>query len=449
MMPPRSFERAARALVLLAGDILIGGVSLAAIVWLRRNVDVPWTRTLLPAVKFSLTFQNVFLFAASFIVALSAAALYNQTQSRRHRPSILVAAVIQAAILGVATTLTETPWPRSVVVFAPIFAGLIVKGWRLVLNGLWKLRWPSLVIVGPVAQLRSFFAEVADDRVEVEGVVSIDESLVHAAYVGLIDNEPARIAIIGAEEVLGVGMATNESRLRLLVIRGPRGFLFVPNPGDAMLATRPFGSIGDLLLYEMRMRAAYGMGEWTKRCFDLAVGSLLLVVGSPLLLLIALAIFIESGRPVLFRHTRAGRDGRPFGLWKFRSMWHVPASTEQEGLTNDEDERVTRIGLWLRRYRLDELPQLYNVLAGEMSLIGPRPETPELTRRISEQLPSFGLRLLARPGLAGLAQVSGEYDQPASAKLIYDLQYLSSWSLMLDVRILLQAFATSMSGRGV
>jgi lipopolysaccharide/colanic/teichoic acid biosynthesis glycosyltransferase len=115
----------------------------------------------------------------------------------------------------------------------------------------------------------------------------------------------------------------------------------------------------------------------------------------------------------------------------------------------DDDERFTRVGKLLRRYRLDELPQLFNVIAGEMSLVGPRPEIPEVAAEITARRPAFELRLHARPGLAGLAQVSAEYDQDDEVKLAYDLQYLCSWSAARDARILLQAVAAVLSGRGV
>jgi lipopolysaccharide/colanic/teichoic acid biosynthesis glycosyltransferase len=110
---------------------------------------------------------------------------------------------------------------------------------------------------------------------------------------------------------------------------------------------------------------------------------------------------------------------------------------------------MTPVGRLLRRYRLDELPQLINVLTGDMSLVGPRPEVGSIHDTITATLPAFALRLCGRPGLAGLAQVSAEYDQSPETKLTYDLQYLCSWSLALDIRILMQAVATALSGRGL
>jgi lipopolysaccharide/colanic/teichoic acid biosynthesis glycosyltransferase len=449
MTPPRSRLRAARTLVMLAGDVAIACVSLALVVWMRRNIDIPWTRTVLSPEKLPLTLRNIAVFASSFVVALSVSGFHNPTESRRHRPSLLVALPLQVAILGVAGALTEHPWPRSVLIGAPLVEAAALKIARLLLNRFWTFRWPGVVLVGTAPYLESFIADVADRRLNIEAIVSFDQPVAHPAYAGILGSDAAAAAIRAGEELIDVGGDRGEGRLALLNIRGARGFLFVPSPDDVVLAAHPFGTIGDRLLAEVRLRAAYGFGERTKRSFDIIFGGLVTVLTSPLLMIISLMILIESGWPVLFRQPRLGRNGRPFDLWKFRSMRHVAGATEPFRLTTEEDERATALGLWLRRYRLDELPQLYNVLAGEMSLVGPRPETPELSQAISERLPSFPLRLLARPGLAGLAQVSGEYDQTASAKLLYDLQYLSSWSLLLDIRILLQAVSTSLSGRGM
>jgi lipopolysaccharide/colanic/teichoic acid biosynthesis glycosyltransferase len=137
-------------------------------------------------------------------------------------------------------------------------------------------------------------------------------------------------------------------------------------------------------------------------------------------------------------------------MWKFRTM-HGAADERVNSLrlALDDDERVTGVGTWLRRHRLDELPQLINVLRGDMSLVGPRPERPELVSEILRDVPDFGLRCMIRPGIAGLAQVWAEYDTRPAIKLRYDLTYMCAWSLWLDVRILLGAVSTAMSGRGL
>jgi len=164
------------------------------------------------------------------------------------------------------------------------------------------------------------------------------------------------------------------------------------------------------------------------------IGTALVVVTMPIWLVAILAIWIEDRGPVFIRQLRVGLGGIPFPMWKFRSM---------------RDGKVTRVGSLLRSYHIDELAQLLNVISGDMSLVGPRPERPDIADDIQRELPDFDLRCLVRPGIAGLAQVSADYDSDPEVKLRYDLMYMCDWSLMLDLRLLLHSVSTSLSGSGV
>jgi exopolysaccharide biosynthesis polyprenyl glycosylphosphotransferase len=158
---------------------------------------------------------------------------------------------------------------------------------------------------------------------------------------------------------------------------------------------------------------------------------------SPVLALIALAIRREDRGPVFYRQRRMGLDGRPFEILKFRSM--VAGAEDESGPTwaSPEDPRRTRVGRFLRRWSLDELPQLVNVLRGEMSLVGPRPERPEFVREFKETFPQYMLRHRVRAGMTGWAQVHGWRGATSLTKRIeYDLYYIENWTLSLDVKIL-------------
>src|SRR5205085_1151315 len=145
-----------------------------------------------------------------------------------------------------------------------------------------------------------------------------------------------------------------------------------------------------------------------------------IVVSAPLWIVAALSVAAEDGLPVLIRQKRVGAGGATYGMWKFRSMrGHADPDPPPEG-EDTSGHRLTRVGALLRRYHVDELPQLLNVLSGDMSLVGPRPERPELAARILRDVPDFDLRALVRPGIAGLAQVSAEYDTRPEVKLRYD-----------------------------
>jgi exopolysaccharide biosynthesis polyprenyl glycosylphosphotransferase len=201
---------------------------------------------------------------------------------------------------------------------------------------------------------------------------------------------------------------------------------------------------GVALLYPQQLAVCTPGADLLRRTFDLALTVPALVLLSPLLIAIAVGVAVDSGRPVFFRQTRVGRFGKTFEILKFRTM-RVDAEAESGPTWAQPGEtRVTRFGRWLRRTSLDELPQLINVLRGEMSLIGPRPERPFYVERFRTLVPRYEERHLVRPGITGWAQVNMRRILDPSAageKLSYDLFYLEHWSLFLDATILLKTAA--------
>jgi len=188
-----------------------------------------------------------------------------------------------------------------------------------------------------------------------------------------------------------------------------------------------------------------------KRSVDLVLASVGLVAALPLMLLTTVAIMLDSRGPVLFRQERVGHNGRLFTLKKFRSMTHDAEKGSGPVWTSPSDPRITRVGRVLRRTRLDELPQLVNVLVGDMSFIGPRPERPEFVRTLRRQIPFYMERLTVKPGITGWAQVRYQYAasiEDTLEKLQYDLYYVKNLSLFLDILILLNTFQVVLGGRG-
>jgi lipopolysaccharide/colanic/teichoic acid biosynthesis glycosyltransferase len=181
-----------------------------------------------------------------------------------------------------------------------------------------------------------------------------------------------------------------------------------------------------------------------KRAGDIAGSIVLLILLSPLLLLIALCVRLDSPGPALFRQRRIGKDGRPFVMWKFRSM-RANSGSYSRSPTTDADRRLTRIGRLMRRISLDELPQLWNVVRGEMSLVGPRPEMPFIVYRYTD---FERRRLAAKPGLTGLWQVSPARAHPIHENMQYDLHYIQHQNLLLDVAILLRTIVSVIRGVG-
>ena len=183
-----------------------------------------------------------------------------------------------------------------------------------------------------------------------------------------------------------------------------------------------------------------------KRLFDLTLLVLTVPITVPVLALLALYVRVRAGSPVLYRQARIGKDGKEFRVLKFRTMV-VDAETRGPRLSTANDDRIVNGLGWLREMRLDELPQLGNVLRGEMSLVGPRPERPELTVDIERSVSGWVRRHQLPPGLTGLAQIHGRYATNPEYKIGYDLQYLVNWSPVLDLQILARTIWVVLSRR--
>jgi lipopolysaccharide/colanic/teichoic acid biosynthesis glycosyltransferase len=184
-----------------------------------------------------------------------------------------------------------------------------------------------------------------------------------------------------------------------------------------------------------------------KRGADAAVAGAGLVASAPLWALICAAIVLEDGGPVLFFKNCVGLGGRTFRQIKFRSMIRDAERDTGPVLSWEGDPRITRVGSFLRKTALDELPQLVNILRGDMSFVGPRPQRATLVARYLREIPNYGLRHLVRPGLTGLAQVYGRYHTPPRHKLRYDLLYVRRAGLLLDCQLLLASFWITARGR--
>ena len=191
--------------------------------------------------------------------------------------------------------------------------------------------------------------------------------------------------------------------------------------------------------------------QFLKRVMDMIISVTALFVLSPLLMLIALFIKVDNPGPVFYRQKRVGLRGKEFMLFKFRSMIHNAEKTTGPVWAIKNDSRVTRIGKILRPYRLDEIPQLINVLRGDMSFVGPRPERPAFISRLRKSIPFYSLRLNVHPGITGLAQVKHSYDaslDDVKKKLAYDLEYINSMSIRLDLKIFLKTVLTVIKKEG-
>jgi exopolysaccharide biosynthesis polyprenyl glycosylphosphotransferase len=220
----------------------------------------------------------------------------------------------------------------------------------------------------------------------------------------------------------------------------------MPDLSEVVLGQVQISQIAGVPLIELKTLGKYGWFATGKRISDLffaVLFSVPILVISPF---VALAIHLDSPGPVLFRQERVGWRGRHFFVHKFRTMVEDAEAKVGPVLSSRDDPRVTRVGRFLRRTRLDELPQIINILRGEMSVVGPRPERPHFVEDFMRQFPSYSFRHMVRPGMTGLAQIYGRYDSSAEQKLRYDLAYINNLSFFVDLRILAKTFRRALTG---
>ncbi|MCS7060303.1 MAG: undecaprenyl-phosphate glucose phosphotransferase [Anaerolineae bacterium] len=260
------------------------------------------------------------------------------------------------------------------------------------------------------------------------------------APLGPVEELPAVIARENVDEVIiALPEASDEDILRIISMcdRSTMSIKVYPDMFQIMAGQMSIGELGGLPLLNVRDVQLRGWRLTLKRAMDLVGSAVGLVLLSPFLLLIAILIKLDSPGPVFFVQQRMGLDGKPFWLIKFRTMRQ---DAEQLGTwTVKDDPRRTRLGAFLRRTNIDELPQLINVLIGEMSLVGPRPEQPRYVEEFRARIPRYMERHREKAGMAGWAQVNGlRGDTSIEERTKYDLWYIENWSIWLDIKIILK-----------
>lgn len=231
---------------------------------------------------------------------------------------------------------------------------------------------------------------------------------------------------------------------------GQEEFILLPRSWSVAIDKPLFLALGSSLI-GIFIRLAMRKYQTLKRIFDFFIVTLGLILLSPLFLIIGLLIKIDSPGPVFFQQERLGKEGTIFKMWKFRTMRTDAESETGPVWAEEDDPRITRLGRFLRKSHIDELPQFINVFKGEMSLIGPRPERPVFVEKINGHIHNYNERLKVRPGITGLAQVRYRYGasiKDAAEKLKYDLLYIKRMCWMLDLRILFWTAGRVLTGEG-
>jgi sugar transferase (PEP-CTERM system associated) len=355
---------------------------------------------------------------------------------------------------------------RGVFIISVVFMVTLVVVWRMAFAWLTQRVAPRerLLLVGTstaaVELARELFARRQELGVEIVGFVDPDPTrlgmpVLNPGVVGAIDDIPMLVSRLNVDRVV-VSLADARGKLpmdRLLDIRLDSGVTF---DHLASVYEEYTGKIAvenlrpSWLIFSEGFRKTRLLMS-AKRALDVVFSAAGLLLGAPIMLLVAVAVRRTSHGPVLYHQRRVGRHGREFTAHKFRTMREDAESGTGPVWSTENDMRVTRIGGFLRRTRLDEMPQLWNVLIGDMSFVGPRPERPEFVRDLTERIPFYGQRHVLKPGLTGWAQVRYTYGasvEDAIEKLQYDLYYIKNLSIALDFVIVLETIKTVLTRKG-
>jgi exopolysaccharide biosynthesis polyprenyl glycosylphosphotransferase len=409
---------------------------------------------------------------AAALVTVGAFALGGLYSGRRHLsfldelPTLGVRLLASASVVAIiaAERHDSVSYVSGYLRVVAMSAGLVIVGralTRAVIIVARRRRWVehSAIVLGggPIAtELARLLRRYPQYGLHFAGFVDIDsaahEHSESMPLLGNLDDLPEMIRLLRIEVVIIADVDCPEETL-LRVARQPRvaacDLWVVPKLREFRAHHGVPDHIGGIPVARVNSPSLTGPRWAVKRASDIVAASVALVLLSPVLLLCAIATRIEGGRGVFFRQDRIGRYGKPFQLVKFRSM---RPSDEAESATNWSvagDPRVGPVGRFLRRTSLDELPQLWNILRGDMTVVGPRPERPYFVDRFSADYPDYAMRHRVPVGLTGLAQVSGlRGDTPISDRARFDNYYIENWSLWLDVKVILRTVAEVLRGGG-
>ncbi len=453
----------------LAGDLCVALAAFYLAFRLRIHLPVPFTEALLPAGRIAFFRDYWPLLAFTQPVVLYFFGLYDPPHlrsglelSRRLLPAVF----LMGLVLGAFFFLAERTFPRSVLVVFMLFDFPLLLAWRLASAAGLMVEPVRVALIGagaPAAELAGRIREHPVQGLEIVGWVPVPggeapdgpappEEL--GPCLGTVDDILDRVARGEVDDII-IAEASSQWKTRLLdrlAASGARArgsVLLLPGPFESLIGRMRYRWVRDIPLIDVVRDSEWRLFRPLKRIFDLVAGSLMLLVAAPVIAVCALIVRLASPGPAFYRQERMGRGLQPFTLWKLRTMQVDAESESGEVLARPDDPRLIPVGALFRRLRLDELPQLWNVLAGSMSLVGPRPERPGFVRRFLEEVPGYAERFSVAPGLTGLAQVNGEYHSSAQNKLRYDLAYISNWSFWLDLVILVRTVKIVLTSRGV
>lgn len=461
-MPIKSFNYPIlKQIILIVGDVVIINSSIFLSAIIRLGLDVGWDYIKSNLLSFMLT-SGVFVFTFSF------AELYDTRKNFKSIGNIITVTFASASAFVVTTVLFYVTWSlrigRGVFIILGLLIALFIIGWRLLYSYLLErqiFKWNTLII-GAGGAGNVILQEIK--RSEKSGLRAI----------GFIDDDPLKkgklidgIPVVGDRYSLDKVIRQNNINLiveaithekpadliKALIDYSRHGIdvIDMPTMYERLTGKIPFKYIKDVWMSQLVINKSRLYGKIVKPIIEVFSALILFVLLIPIMGIISLLVKVSSKGRVFYTQERVGRYGKKFMIIKFRTMRENAESDTGAVYTTDKDPRVTKVGKFLRKWRLDEIPQLLNVIKGDMSLIGPRPERDIFIKEFEEKIPFYSLRLAAKSGLTGWAQVKYPYAssvEQTEEKFEYDLYYIKNMSFLLDFVVLLKTIKVVLFGRG-
>lgn len=445
-VPHVSLQRSQVRWLLIGGDLALVNLAALAALWLGIQRSTWW---LAVAAWDSFALWFFFLSALWFVLA-QVMDLYDLRVAglpRRAVGATLAVVLGTLAIYFVIYFIADPQTlPRHIIVFFAVIAAVLLASWR----GLFALALGAgplarrVAIVGGGASAQALVQAIRENAANYYDVGAvIDPAAQKPGIFASLDEIPGFPNRALDELILATGDELDQELLSTLVAYREQGvpITHMATVYEELTGRVPVEHIGKTWTAHLPLEqdATQGLNGFLKRTLDVVLAGIALIVLAPFAPLLAFAVRLDSRGAVILKQTRIGKNGQVFTLYKFRTMI---AEAELPGIAQwaeENDPRVTRVGRWLRRWKLDEAPQFFNVLRGEMSLVGPRPERPEWVEHLQREIPFYRLRHVVRPGLTGWAAVRFRYGRSvddALVKLQYDLYYIKHQSLYLDLLIL-------------
>ncbi|AQS60360.1 sugar transferase [Desulforamulus ferrireducens] len=362
--------------------------------------------------------------------------------------TFLTTVLLNLGIMALSYLSREFAFPRSIILIQSIIIFSLLTIWRYSLFYLVKKYSPplKLCVIGGSSEVLYIKEKIKDTSAIVLEIQVTDHTT--EQIINMIENyqsasgEKLDGVIIGREINALVRYKIGEA----LILRQVRVYV-LPLVYEILIAGGNITSFKDIPVIEIKSDQFNGRFGVARRFMDITFSLLLFIIFSPVMLICSLLILLESGRPVIFKQERVTNHGKVFTLYKFRSMIQNAEELTGPTLSCDNDFRVTKVGRIIRMLRFDELPQLYNVLRGDMSLVGPRPERPIFVSEITAKIPCYELRHEIKSGITGMAQIQGNYSTRVEDKLVWDLLYAKKHNPLMDINLILKTVKTMLTIR--